>query len=42
MNVIALPSADRFSATSDFELKLVVTRLVGTGSVLTKVPVGVN
>jgi len=42
MNVIAPPSADRLSATSDLELKLVVTRLVGTGSVLTTVPVGVS
>jgi len=41
MNVIAVPSDERFSASSDVELKLVVTRLDGTGRVLTSVPVGV-
>ena len=41
MKVSAVPSGERFSASSDFELKLVLTRLGGIGSVLTSVPVGV-
>jgi hypothetical protein len=42
MYVMAVPSVERFSATSDLELKLVVPRLGGIGSVLTSVPVGVS
>src|SRR5260221_13761087 len=39
MNVSAVPSVDRFTASSDFELKLVVTMLLGMASVLVTVPV---
>ena len=42
MKVIAPPSEDKLSASSDFELKLVVTRFPGTASVFTTVPVGVT
>jgi hypothetical protein len=42
MKVIAVPSVERLRATSDLELKLVVTMEVGMGSVLTNVPTGVN
>lgn len=38
MKVRYFASSDRFNATSDFELKLVVTKVVGTASVLTSVP----
>lgn len=38
MKVTEPLSGDRFSASSDFELKLVVIWLVGTVRVLTNVP----
>ena len=41
MNVIAVPSVERFSESSDFELKLDTIRPVGTGRLFTSVPVGV-
>jgi hypothetical protein len=39
MNVTAVPSVDRFTASSDFEEKLVVTILGGIGKVLIAAPV---
>jgi len=42
MNVIELPSLDRLRAISDFEGKLVTSKLVGTAKVLTSVPPGVS
>src|SRR5271165_4276872 len=40
MKVITLPSVDRFSPSSDLELKLVTIMLLGTSKVLTVVPDG--
>src|SRR5580704_13257084 len=42
MKVITLPSVDRFSPSSDLELKLVTTILLGTAKLLTVVPEGVS
>src|SRR5215471_12706392 len=42
MKVITLPSVDRFSASSDLELKLVTIMLLGTAKLLTVVPDGVS
>src|SRR5215471_16633014 len=38
INVIDFPSLDRFTASSDLELKLVTTRLVGIGRVPRSLP----
>src|SRR5215469_1755449 len=42
MKVSTLPSVDRFSASSDLELKLVTIMLLGTAKLLTVVPDGVS
>ena len=38
MNVIDFPSVDRFTASSDLELKLVTARFVGIARVLRSLP----